>query len=284
MFDLVRMREKCQRLQWRLDDVDWDAPGAEAVTPERAAQLQDFLGDLYWIETTASIVFGAMEGRAEDPLLQAIFASFHVDERRHADAELRLMWRWGMLPRGERPTPTVNLRWLVDDLERNAHRVHPAVFSALIPMTELVLDGALVKYLHHAITDPVCTEVFNRINADEARHLAVDFHVLEKYGREKSPWWNATELARSLMRPGAAHAMVLGYVPMLARSGANIRKTGLDMAEVQSCLRRYAELGDESADIARHPAYRLIRAWTQRMATGARGPGEWLARLSDAIA
>ena len=49
-------------------------------------------------------------------------------------------------------------------------------------MLEVALDGALVKFLLDEVADPLCHEVFDKINSDESRHLAVDFHVLELLG------------------------------------------------------------------------------------------------------
>ena len=283
MLDLPRIMEKCYRMQWRVDELDWDAPGRERVSDAQAASLAGFMGDLYWIEFIASVIFEAMEAGTDDATLRSVFASFAVDELRHADAELALMRRWGMVGASEKPSPNVNVRWLLADLEKNAKNVNPAIFSAIIPMTELVLDGALVRYLDGAIEDPLCHEVFEKINADEARHLAVDFHVLEKYGKERSILLNGAELARAFVSPFAVHAMLLGYVPMLARSRRNIEKAGLDLDEVRRCLRRYVALGESNPDVARHPAYRMMSAFAARLADGKTGFGDTLVRLSDAI-
>ena len=135
--DLERLREKCDRLQWSTADIDWEAPGADCVTPEQGATLRPFLSDLFWIESTAALVFTAMAGNEADPTRRAIFESFALDEHRHAEAERLLMVRWGLLGRHERPAPNSNVRRLIDTLEHHAARVSPSVFSAIIPMTEL---------------------------------------------------------------------------------------------------------------------------------------------------
>src|SRR5262245_39284736 len=172
--DQQNMLQKCQKLQWAVGDIDWDAPGAEAVGEERRRALAGFMGDLMWIESVAAIVFDAMSRQTKEPELAGIFTSFSADEQRHADAELMLMRRWGMVGKNEVPAPNINARNLMAALERAADRVHPAVYSAIIPFTELVLDGALVKHLDVTVKDPVSAQVFRKINADEARHLAVD--------------------------------------------------------------------------------------------------------------
>ena len=122
-----------------MDDVDFEAPGAELVSDEQAAALAPFMADLYWIERVAAIAFDAMGAQETDPTRKAIFESFAADEARHAEAELRLMVRWGIAGRRQRPQPNPSVAKLVDVLERDAHRVHPSVFSAIITLSELVL-------------------------------------------------------------------------------------------------------------------------------------------------
>jgi hypothetical protein len=278
--DLDSMLEKCQRLQWSTRDLDWDAPGKDAVSEAQAHALAGFMGDLYWIESTAAIVFSAMGGSTRAPNLRAIFESFAIDEQRHADAELLLMRRWGIVAKNEVPAPNSNTRNLICALERVAHRVHPAVYSAIIPFTELVLDGALVKHLDVTVTDPLCAEVFRRINADEARHLAVDFYMLEQYGGEDpGRTRRATLLAGA--HPLVLYALLMGYLPMLARGRPNIRRIGLTDAQVHACIRRYIALGKESPQAARHPTYAIFRQLSRGIVAGKTGPGEFLMRVSD---
>lgn len=283
MLDLPRLLEKSKRLQWSTDDVDWEAPGADRVSPKQASDLSAFMADLYWIESIAAVVFDAMAQRDADPTRKAIFESFAVDETRHAEAERLLMVRWGIVRKHERPVPNPNVRRLLATLERSASKVHPSVFSAIIPMTELVLDGALVKYLVRVVDDPICHRVFEGINADEARHLAMDFHMLEFYGREQSRAANALDLVRSFVRPSGLYAMFFGYLPMLARTRENISRMGLDLEEAAKAMRRYVELGERNPDIARHPTYALMRGYVNNVTQGNTRLGDLLLRVSDVV-
>lgn len=283
MLDLPRLLEKCHRLQWSTDDIDWDGPGAECVSADQARALTSFMADLYWIESIASVVFGAMAQREEDPTRKSIFASFAIDEARHAEAERLLMVRWKILGKHERPVPNPNVRRLLHTLQRSAHQVHPSVFAAIIPMTELVLDGALVKYLMRAVDDPVCHRAFDRINADEARHLAMDFYMLELYGREHSRAANTIELIRSTLRPTGLYALFFGYLPMLARTRDNLQAMGMDLDEAAKAMRRYVELGEKNPDIARHPTYALVRGYVDDVTMGRSRVGDLFVRISDGI-
>jgi hypothetical protein len=283
MLDLPRLLEKSERLQWSVDDVDWEAPGAERVSDEQARSLAGFMGDLYWIESTAAVVFDAMAQRDDDPVRKGLFRSFAIDEARHAEAERLLMVRWGILGRRQRPVPNANVRHLIETLEDHATEVHPSVFSAVIPMTELVLDGALVKYLVQAVDDPVCHRVFDGINADEARHLAMDFHMLEHYGRAQSRFANTLDLVKSIVRPAGLYATFFGYFPMLARSSGSLEKIGLDMEDAARAMRRYVELGEKNPDIAKHPTYRILASYVDNVTTGRSRIGDVLVRISDVV-
>ncbi len=283
MLDLPRLLEKSERLQWSVDDIDWEAPGAERVSDAQAASLAAFMGDLYWIESTAAVVFDAMAQRDDDPVRKGLFASFAKDEARHAEAERRLMVRWGLVGRRQRPEPNANVRHLIETLQVHAIEVHPSVFSAVIPMTELVLDGALVKYLVQVVDDPICHRVFEGINADEARHLAMDFHMLEHYGREQSRLANAMDLVKSIVRPAGLYATFFGYFPMLARSRGNLEKMGLDLDDAAKAMRRYVELGEKNPDIAKHPTYRILAMYVDNVTTGRSRIGDVLVRVSDVV-
>lgn len=274
------MLEKCERLQWSVDDIEWDAPGCQVTDSDRRS-LSAFMADLYWIESIAAIVFRAMSESASDPNMSAIFASFATDEQRHADAELLLMRRWGMVAKREVPAPNPNARNLIRGLERTAHRVHPAVFSAVIPFTELVLDGALVKHLDVKIKDPICAEVFKRVNADEARHLAVDFYMLEQYGDSLTGKDARRLMFQSMGHPLVMYSLLLGYLPMLTRTRKTIERAGLTEEQLFKCVRRYVALGDDSRGAARHPTYRIFRGISRGILAGRTDVGELLLRISD---
>jgi hypothetical protein len=279
--DTQAMLEKCDRLQWSIDDIVWDAPGADTVGQDDRRALAGIMGDLYWIESVAAMVFGAMRDGTTDPELAAIFASFAKDEQRHADAELMLMRRWNMVGPSELPPSNASVGSLLDGLERGARFVHPAVFSAIIPFTELVLDGALVRHFEGMVHDPVASEVFHRINADEARHLAVDFYVLERFGQERSLAENGLDLVRAAAHPTVVYALLMGYLPLLLHSRDNLRRAGLEDEAVFRCVRKYIALGKRSRGVARHPAYALFRLQSRWLAAGHTQPLDVLLYLSD---
>lgn len=54
-FDFDGMLHKIKDRQWALVDIDWDAPGAETISPELHAKLKPFMSDLMWIENVGAV-------------------------------------------------------------------------------------------------------------------------------------------------------------------------------------------------------------------------------------
>ena len=48
--DMEAMLAKIKDRQWALADIDWDAPGADTISPEFRPKLKAFMADLCWIE------------------------------------------------------------------------------------------------------------------------------------------------------------------------------------------------------------------------------------------
>lgn len=243
--------------QWALTDIDWDAPGAENVSEEQRAKLKDFMTDLVWIENIGARGFAAMAKKAPTETLREIYTWFHAEEQRHANAELALMRRWGMLDDDAIPEPNINVRLAIEWLDKYSDSTSLSVLGTVIPMLEVALDGALVKFLMDEIDDPICHEVFQRINNDESRHLAVDFEVLDMLG-------HATlrkiliDFAGNVLSPSLLIG-VLMYIPLLNRMRDNIGRMGIDEERLYVAIKRFSNVGDRSEFTRRLPLYQVIR-------------------------
>ena len=125
-----------------------------------------------------------------------------------------------MLEEGEIPEPSVNIRMAIEWLDTYADDMPLSVLGTVIPMLEVALDGALLKFLLEEVHDPVCHQVFEKINNDESRHIAVDFEVLDMIGHAK-----ARKLAIDFVANVASPGLIIGalmYVPLLNRMRNNI--------------------------------------------------------------
>lgn len=281
--DLEKMLAKVKASQWALADIDWDAPGAELVTDEQWPQLKAFMSDLMWIEHVGARGFAAMARKAEDPVLKEMYTYFHAEEQRHANAEMALMRRWGMLEEDEIPLPNINLRLVIEWLDTQADRMPLEVLGSVIPMLEVALDGALCTFLLEQVDDPICHDAFNRINDDESRHLGVGFHVLEMQGHGK-----AYRLSLNFLGTILNPRLIVGiatYLPLLNRMRDNVAAIGLPEEKLYKAMNKYQRIGGRTADGRRNPWFQLI-SWQGRMVVD-RGnklyhaPVDAMVRLTD---
>ncbi|TFV56844.1 ferritin-like domain-containing protein [Mycobacterium sp. PS03-16] len=255
--DMDAMLDKIKDRQWALADIDWDAPGAETISDEFRPKLKAFMADLCWIENIGARGFAALAKKAPTPTIAEIYRYFHAEEQRHANAELALMKRWGMLDDDEMPEPNVNIRLAMDWLDRYADDMPLSVLGTVIPMLEVALDGALLKFLLEEVDDPVCHRVFEKINNDESRHIVVDFEVLDMIGHA-----TARRLAIEFVGTVATPALIIGalmYIPLLNRIRNEIVGMGLEPDRLYNAVKRFNQLGERGESSGRVPAYRVLR-------------------------
>ncbi|GGK90870.1 ferritin-like domain-containing protein [Nocardia jinanensis] len=255
--DFEDMLDKIKDRQWALADIDWDAPGAETLTPAQLTRLEPFMSDLMWIENVGARGFAAMAKKAPDETLREIYRYFHAEEQKHANAELALMRRWGMLDGDEIPQPNINVKLVIDFLDKYADDMSLSFLGTVIPMLEVALDGALVKFIMDEIEDPVCQEAFRRINADESRHLAVDFAVMDVLGHAEMRKL-LIELVGGWMKPTFLIG-VLSYMPLLNKMRDSIVAMGVDEKKLYSALERYRKVGERSEFARRLPMYQIVK-------------------------
>jgi len=255
-FDFDEMLQTVKAKQWSLADIDWDAPGAETMTDALRAKMKPFMADLVWIEHVGARGFASLATKAPTPTIAEIYRYFHAEEQKHANAELALMKRWGMLEGEDLPEPNVNIRLAIEWLDTHADRMPLSVLGTVIPMLEVALDGALLKFLLEEVHDPVCHEVFEKINADESRHLAVDFAVLDRLGHAKVRRM-VIDSVGSTLSPRVLIGLLV-YIPLLSRMRDNITAMGLDEQRLYTAMKRFAKNGDRTAAV-RLPIYQFLK-------------------------
>ena len=113
------------------------------ITAAQWPKLKTFMSDLMWIEHVGARGFAAMATKAPNDTLEEIYSYFHAEEQRHANAEMALMKRWGMLDGEAIPEPNINLRLVIDWLDTYSDDMPLEVLGSVIPMLEIALDGAL---------------------------------------------------------------------------------------------------------------------------------------------
>lgn len=278
--NLEEMLQKIKDKQWALVDIDWDAPGADLIEPELWAKLKPFMTDLMWIENVGARGFAALAKKAPTPTLKSIYEHFHAEEQKHANAELALMRRWGMLDDDEVPPPSVNVQLVITWLDKFSDSMSLSILGTVIPMLEVALDGALIKFITDEVQDPVAQEVFKRINSDESRHLAVDFEVMDILGHANLRKL-AVEFVGSWMNP-ALLIGTLSYFPLLNKMRDNIVAMGVDEERLYQAMRRFRNVGERSAFVRRVPMYQFI-SWHGKKVIDRTSKYHWLADSLVAI-
>ena len=177
--------------------------------------------------------------------------------------------------RGRRlPEPNVNIRLAIEWLERYADDMSLSVLGTVIPMLEVALDGALLKFLLDEVHDPVCAQVFEKINNDESRHIAVGFEVLDRLGHARLRKL-FIEFVGSVASPGVIVGAAM-YIPLLNRMRNNIVELGLQPERLYGAINRFSKLGRRSAHTQRVPLYRVVK-WHAGMVVNPRHPYHALA-------
>jgi hypothetical protein len=254
--DLEKMLAKVKASQWALADIDWDAPGADKITAEQWPKLKAFMADLMWIEHVGARGFAAMAKKAPNDTLKEIYTYFHAEEQRHANAEMALMKRWGMLDGEKIPEPNKNLKLVIQWLDRYSDDMPLEVLGSVIPMLEIALDGALCTFLLETVDDPVCHQAFAKINDDESRHLGVGFHVLEMQGH--GPVYLKTLKALGTIADPRLILGVASYVPLLNRMRDNIIEMGLGEERLYAAMKKFERIGGRTQEGRNNPWYQII--------------------------
>lgn len=256
-YDFDAMLATVEAKQWSLADIDWDAPGAETMSERTRARLRPFMADLVWIEHIGARGFAALAKKAPTPTIRELYRYFHAEEQKHANAELALMRRWGMLEDGRIPEPNINVKLAIKVLDSYGDDLPLLGLAALIPLLEVALDGALVKFLTDEVEDPLCHEVFRHINSDEARHITTDFQVLELIGASGPVEQVVNTL--SLLDPRVLVGLVVVFVPLINKMRDNIVAMGLEERKLINAVRRFAKIGSRGEYTQRLAVYHVFR-------------------------
>ncbi|MFS3130065.1 ferritin-like domain-containing protein [Nocardioides sp. Bht2] len=257
-YDFDAMLQTIKDKQWSLADIDWEAPGAETMSAETRQRLKPFMADLVWIEHIGARGFAALATKAPTPTIREIYQYFHAEEQKHANAELALMKRWGMLDGDRIPEPNIQVKMAIKVLDSYGDNLPLAALAALIPLLEVALDGALVKFLTDEVSDPVCAQVFRHINSDEARHITTDFEVMELIGMGGTV--DQLTNAVTLLDPRIVVGLIVVFVPLISKIRNNVVAMGLEERKLMNAIRRYNKIGSRGVHTQKLVSYHVLKA------------------------
>ncbi len=173
------MLDRCQRDQWSIDDLDWSLP-PPALSREREELVVQAFTDMAGIELLAGALFEVERDQCEDRTLRAIFATFVLDEERHAAVASRLAAHYDVNRYRDYAVSPALTRFRPHFLTL-VRGVSAELANAYITAGELILDVALLRSLDDYVDDDMSHRAMNLVNRDESRHIAIDFHMTERY-------------------------------------------------------------------------------------------------------
>lgn len=187
--DLDKMLGAISEGQWSVDAFDWQAPSPTlaALGADERRSIAQCLLFVAGLERLGSEAFRVTASQETDPRAKAIFQLVSLDEERHAEAEVRMAVRLGHafsgLPRVVRWFFRLARRDLAMATLATRRLIHENI-SMQIVLFELGLDSFFTPMLKERLSDPLHDEIVRRIERDESRHLAMDYWLLDRRGRE----------------------------------------------------------------------------------------------------
>jgi len=187
--NLETLLEVAKRGQWSVHDFDWSTPVQDRIA--WSSRKKKLLGRMLLMtagfERLGVDAFMIHAKHTDDKVAKTIFQLIALDEQRHADAEVELAKRLGVIW-GDLPSPVrLMFKRFGQDI-RSASRkpisrlLHEFAASG-VPVAELALDTLLLPALKKMSDDSLLMEVFKLIDRDEARHIAMDYWLLEEKAR-----------------------------------------------------------------------------------------------------
>ncbi len=254
--DLQRMLERCRRGQWNVEDFDFTGKPIALSRFDEIEICQAFT-NLIYVERIAGLTFLELSRKVQDPNLKAIYESFHTDEVRHSVAVAKLADYFNVHDY-KIYTPDQRLTMLIRYITRTIQEINPAFASAMVTLGELVLDVALLRAVNDYVDDPLSRAVIEKINQDESRHIAMDFYLMEEFGKQEAEPPSAKELAAmmtDLNLFGSLTWALLFFGDFFSRVVAVMDPEAVRFIEAQS---RFRMLGRKNSDIAKNRGYRIL--------------------------
>lgn len=260
--DLERMLEKCKAQQWRAEDLDWSASPRPMSELEETTIVQ-YLTDMAAIERFAGALFAEQAKIVSEPVLREIFATFVVDEERHAQVAEQLARHYDVHRyRSYRRSPELE-RFRRHFLSA-IHFLSAEIANAYITGGELLLDIALLRSLNDYIHDDMSARAMELINRDESRHIALDYYMTEYYASPDYRAWLDRQPRKPLSERVSAWRAFAG---VLVTAGPFFQDVffepmaRLDPAgkRIREAVKRMQLLG-RRANVAERPFYKFLNA------------------------
>ena len=225
---------RVQAHQWRLDDLP--APAVTQLSPG----MVRLLNEIIYVEEIARLNFELLRDASDAPPLRELYGLYAAEERRHADGLRRVLAAGG----GALRAPGLGNALVLDQFDTLRPDVDGPLVAVSTPVFETFLDAGTIPFLraHPALRSPGFDAFVERVCADEASHLALNWIVvrdLARQGQGTGLLWN-TNILRGMMA-----------VPWMSLEVyANAHQCGYDFATLLPPFSRLWRLHDRFPELA----------------------------------
>lgn len=260
--DVERMLEKCRSQQWKIDDLDWNVKPRPMERDEEIAVVQYFK-DMAGIERFAKALFEEQQKIVEDPTIKQIFATFVIDEERHAQVAERLAAHYDV-HKYKTYTTSRELERFKPNFLATLQYLSAEIANAYITGGELLLDVALLRSLNDYVHDDMSQRAMDLINRDESRHIAMDYHMTEFYASDEYQDWLSRQPKKGVLHETKAFAsfakLLLSAAPFFRQvffqPMARVDPSGKRLREA---VKRIQLLGNRK-NVSSRPYYRFMNS------------------------
>ena len=247
---LAKLREKDEAYQWSLDEVDWP----EGPLPPLDPTLVRLINELIYIEEIAGFNFAILAKASDDEDLEALYAIFADEERRHAEGLRKVLALHGAALR----PPGLGNTLVLDEFDALDPESDADVYLIAVanPVFETMLDAGTVPFLreHAALQSPWFEDFVKRITRDEAAHLTVNWTVI----REAGETYGGLRGLRFLFNPSIYRGMIA--VPFMSLDVYSLaHKMGYQFKTLLPAFGKLWRLHRRYEELSRFPLWWVFR-------------------------
>lgn len=254
------MRERCEREQWSIGDLDFGRPPRKLGKEDEMAIVQYFT-DMAGIERLAGALFNEQRQLVDDPRLKRIFETFVEDEIRHSHAA-QMLADYYDVHKYKSYQQNEHLQQFTPHFVNAVRYLSAEIANVYITTGELILDVALLRSLNDYVDDPTSDQAMRLINRDESRHIAIDFHMCEFYASGEYDRQRALLPKRSLRERATAYWAFANVLYHAAPFFKHVFFEPMDMTDpsgrrLREAFKRIQLLGDRP-NVAQRPFVKFM--------------------------
>jgi len=241
---------RVQNHQWSLSEIEWP----EGPLPPIHPTLERLLNQVIYIEEIAGMNFDLLAKASSQSDVSELYHLFGEEERRHAEGLRGLLLRHG----GALQQPSLGNALVLEQYDTlRSDSISDAILVAMAtPVFETFLDAGTIPFLqqHPQLKGPHLDALVERINRDEAAHLALDWLMTRDNARRYQGFAGLALLTNLHIWKGAS------AIPWMSLDVyALAYQQGYDFRALLPAFQRLRRLHHRVPELARCPLWWMFR-------------------------